>query len=142
MHRLPKRQGTALCAGIALAAVIAVCLLSISGCGGGSGDTEDTPLHAQAIKVEATQPVAEVQLEGRAIDEFYIPRTGTPVRALSTDGRLLGSTTSDQDGVFRLKVPARRAIALAIEGPGGEVMAVVTGDTSLLVGACLQDPRT
>ena len=111
MRRLPQRQGAALFAAIALAAVIAACLLSISGCGDGYG-AEDALSLAQATRVEATQPITDAQLEGCFVEEFSAHRTGKPVRGLSVDSCLRGSTASDQDSVLVLKVPALRAITL------------------------------
>ena len=81
MYRLLQREAAAWYAGITLIAVLSACLLLASGCGGGGGDTEDSPSPAQAAGVDAALQVAWVQLEGCVVDEFYIPRTGAPVRA-------------------------------------------------------------
>ena len=40
-------------------------------------------------------------------------------RAAMTDGRLLGDTTSDVHGVFRLTVPARETVRLALDAGDG-----------------------
>ena len=52
---------------------------------------------------------------------------------------LLGSTTSDRNGVFSLTVPAQQTVSAVIDKPGGETLAVPTGRTNLSVGACLRD---
>ena len=139
MYRLLQREAAAWYAGITLIAVLSACLLLASGCGGGGGDTEDSPSPAQAAGVDAALQVAWVQLEGCVVDEFYIPRTGAPVRALSIDDRLLGSAVSGQDGAVKLRVPAHQAMTLAIDLRDGKRMPVSTG-SGKPVGACLRDP--
>jgi hypothetical protein len=71
----------------------------------------------------------------------YIPRTGTPVRALSADGRLLANGASDEARVFTLIVPAQQALSVSIDRPEGEALSVSTGRTNLSLGGCLFDPQ-
>ena len=61
-----------------------------------------------------------VMVEGCVLDRHYIPTTGTPVRALAADGRLLGNSISDGQGRFTLRLPANSAVMLQIDRPTGE----------------------
>lgn len=118
--------------------VLAVlCAALLEACGGGEAAL---PI-AQAAGPAADRSTASVQLEGCVVDEFFIPRTGSSVRALSADGRLIGHATSDKDGLFRLQVPARQSVSVALERPGSDALVVLTGGTNFSVGGCLRDPR-
>ena len=121
----------------AAAAVAGV--LSIAACGGGNDDTAN-PL-GRTTAGEAARAVASIRLEGCVVDEYFIPRTGTTVRLVSADGRLLGHASSDKDGVFTLQVPAQQTVSVTVDKAGGEALVVPTGRTNLSVGACLQDPH-
>jgi hypothetical protein len=112
--------------------------LSIAGCGGGDEDAS-VPRGAQRAAAEA--PPNAVQLEGCVVEKFYIPRTGTPARALSADGRLLANGASDEAGIFRLIVPAQLALWVSIDRPDGEALSVSTGRSNLSLGGCLFDPE-
>lgn len=92
-------------------------LLSITGCGGGSDDSASPLAHSEASA--ATRAAASVQLEGCVVDEFFIPRTGTTVRLLGADGRLLGHASSNEDGVFTLQVPAQQVVSVNVDKAGG-----------------------
>lgn len=120
-------------------ATLALLALGLVACGGG-GDELNLPL-AQAAAANAKPAPATVKLEGCLVDEFYIPRTGTAVRLLGADGRLLGHATSDKDGVFTLQVPAQQVISVTVDKSGGEALVIPTGRTDLSVGACLRDPQ-
>ena len=120
------------------AALAALASLLVA-CGGGNDDLI-LPL-AQAAAADSKPAPATVQLEGCVVDEFFIPRTGTTVRLLGADGRLLGHATSDKDGVFTLQVPAQQVISVTVDKSGGEALVIPTGRTNLSVGACLRDPH-
>ncbi len=128
----------ALAGGTALLACLGALL---AGCGGGN-DELAPPIHVSAYRLAAdvTPTHHWVQLEGCVVDEYFVPRTGTSVLALSADGRLVGTAASDMNGLFRMQVPARQAVSVRIDKPGGETFAVVTGRSNLSVGACLHDP--
>jgi hypothetical protein len=136
-HQTSRRHPLA--AGTALVA----CLGALAtACGGGNNEPgEPRPVAAYRLSADVTPTDRWVQLEGCVVDEFYIPRTGTPVHALAADGRLVGGAASDMDGVFRVQVPARQSVSVRIDKPGGESLTVVTGRTNLSVGACLRDPQ-
>jgi hypothetical protein len=117
-----------------LAALAAAAVLAA--CGGGAAETtalaallpapgsaEDTPSH--------------VPVQGCVADAHG----GVPalvVHATGEDGRLLASTTSDADGVFRLQVPARRVVRFAAATPGVDALTVLTGASPLAMGGCLR----
>jgi hypothetical protein len=112
--------------------------IPLAACGGGDA-VPAVPAGAPAAIPAALQ--ARVRLEGCVLDQHGVPRTGTPVRALAADGRLIGDTVSDGGGVFRLAVPARSSVTLRVEGPDGEALVVPTGSTDLSVAACLWHRR-
>lgn len=105
----------------------------LAACGGGGEAVASILGHDRAA--------AMVRLEGCVVDQDWVPRTGSTVRALAADGRLLGDATSDVHGVFRFSVPARHAVTVALAGPDGEGLVVPTGGTDLSVGACLLHRR-
>lgn len=125
---------------LALGVVVfsALCATLLAACGGNDESTLPT-VHAGGST--ADRSVSSVQLEGCVVDEFFIPRTGSSVRALSADGRLIGHATSDKDGLFKLQVPAQQTVSVALERPGGEALVVLTGGANLSVGGCLRDPH-
>ncbi len=138
-HQHPTSRLHALAAGTALAACLGA--LALASGGGHNEGGEQSRVAAYRLSNDMTPTDRWVQLEGCVVDEFFIPRIGTPVHALSTDGRLVGAASSDMDGVFRIPVPTRQPVAVRIGRPGGESLTVVTGRTNLSVGACLQDPQ-
>ena len=117
-------------------------LIALTGCGGG-GQTLDVAAipGVGAWAVSATAP-ASLSLKGCVVDESFIPRTGTPVKLVSADGRLLGNAISDGNGVFTIRVHARGTMAVSVDKPGGErfdVTVPVAGESASLQG-CLRDP--
>ena len=111
-------------------APVAALTLALAACGGGTDEAALPQAQAQA---------QQVRLEGCVVDEHYIPRTGTAVRLLGPDGRLLGHATSDKDGRFTLQVPARQVVSLNVDKEGGETLAVPTGQGTVSVEMCLRD---
>lgn len=126
--------------GVATAAVVSAwCAAVLAACGGGDSiaDIQSTAsTHAAAVPSTRT-----VQLEGCVVDQHYLPRTGTVVRALSADGRLIGDATSDRRGVYLLRVPAQQTVSVAVAQPNGDALVVPIGSTDVSVGACLQPAR-
>jgi len=127
----------------AVAIALAVALL-LGACGGGG--EEVLSLHALpavvSIPVAAAPPIlaTNVQLTGCVVDDYFLPRSDTPVRALSPDGRLLANAQSDARGNFKLQVPAGRTVTLAVDRPEGEFIKVATGQSSRALTTCLVDP--
>lgn len=89
----------------------------------------------------ADGPVGIVRLEGCVADGYYIPRTGTPVRVLSTDGRLLGHATSGRLGEFSLRLVAQAVYVVAVDREGGESLSVRAGRGDVWMTSCLLDPE-
>lgn len=123
--------------------------LATAACGGGGDDTavalaaEPSAAAAPAAKAagkasEIAVPVS-VMVEGCVLDRFYVPTTGTPVRALAADGRLLGHALSDGQGRFTLRLPARSDVTLQIDRPQGESRPTRVEATASTQAACLLD---
>jgi hypothetical protein len=113
-----------------VAALASACLFTA--CGGGGSDASD------AI---APTPVASptfVRLEGCVVDQHDLPRAAT-VHASSEDGRVLDRASSNPQGVFVLKVPARQKVSIGLDASGEETPALLTGSTNLSLGACLRE---
>lgn len=112
--------------------------LLLTACGGGAG--EDLAA-ASARPTAAAAPVATgaVTVQGCVLDRHYIPTTGTPVRALSADGRLLGNAQSDARGHFTLRLPAQSQVMLQVDRPGGDSLPMRVDATASTWDQCLQD---
>lgn len=108
------------------------CLVAACG-GGGDGPAAPVTLVAEAPATQATH----VRVEGCVLDATNRP-LALPVHALAADGRLIASALTDNDGVFRLQVPARDRVTLAAATPGAEPLKVLTGSVDLTVAACLR----
>jgi hypothetical protein len=127
------------------------CGLVAAACGGGGEDPTmsmagssaqaTTPGAPTAAAAQKAAPSVSVFVEGCVLDRFYIPTTGTPVRALAADGRLLGGALSDGQGRFTLRLPARSEVTLQIDRPQGESLPVRVDADSSKSGACLLDER-
>lgn len=133
--------------------------LTLAACGGGTGQdptevpsasasTAAQPLPAatalKADVVNVTHAVAApvfVNVEGCVLDRHYIPVTGTSVRALAADGRLLGNAQSDGHGRFTLRLPTHSDVTLQIDRPSGESLPMVVGDAASTWEKCLLDDQ-
>lgn len=126
--------------------------IAAAACGGGGGDEGPAVAAAgssvQAVPaasvVAATHKAAasvSVMVEGCVLDRHYIPTTGTPVRALAADGRLLGNAQSDGQGRFTLRLPARSEVLLQVDRPQGESLAMRVEAASSNSGTCLLDDQ-
>ena len=113
--------------------------LLATACGGGGDESAAAEASMAATRAEI-QPVS-VSVTGCVLDRFYIPSTGTPVRALSGDGRLLGSASSDGHGRFTLQLPARSDVTLQIDRPDGESLPLRVNATASTAPNCLLDDR-
>lgn len=112
--------------------------IPMAACGGGDAG----PVGRTGEPAAAPAPLeGRVRLEGCVVDHHGVPRSGTPVRALAADGRLISDTVSDGGGVFRLAVPARSSVTVRVEAPEGEGLVVPIGVTDLSVAACLWHRR-
>lgn len=128
-------------------ATIALTLgLFATGCGGGSDDVAAASSGEQATPQGKTAAAAvqktSVTVQGCVLDRHYIPTTGTPVRALSADGRLLGSAQSDGQGRFKLTLPAQSAVLLQVDRPQGESLPMQVDAQASAWDTCLLDDQT
>ena len=126
--------------------------LSAAACGGGGGEeaaersSGPRAKAAHAVAAPVSAPVS-VMVEGCVLDRHYIPTTGTPVRALSADGRLLGNALSDGQGRFTLRVPAHTTggegseVMPQIDRPQGESLPLRLGAASTTRANCLLDDQ-
>jgi len=117
---------------------------ALAGCGGGGDDVISLRVAAAPGRVRGpagsvAQPVL-VTLVGCVVDDFFQPRSDTPLRAQASDGRLLGNAQSDARGAFRMQLPLGQTVTLAIDRPDGEVMKVATGPQGRALTTCLVDP--
>lgn len=124
-----------------LLAPMAVLTLALAGCGGGSDDLALAPAQPAAAE-QAQRALAQVRLDGCVVDEYYIPRTGTTVRMLGADGRLLGHAISDKSGAFIFQAPSQHQVSINVDKVDGEAMVVSTGQGPLSVTRCLRDAES
>lgn len=114
----------------ALAALVSAAVLAA--CGGGDADAV---VLAAAATVEPTPQ--DVPLEGCIVDADGHGFVHA-VQATGSDGRLLASTSSDAEGVFRLRVPAQRVVLLSTTTASADVLALRTGVHGATLAACLR----
>jgi len=113
--------------------------LAAAACGGGGSDAPD--MSATGVKEASAQAPspAFVTVQGCVLDRHYIPTTGTPVRVLAIDGRLLGSARSDAQGRFTLRLPAQRDVLLQVDRPQGETLPMRVDAQARTWATCLLD---
>lgn len=112
--------------------------LLLTACGGGAGEDLEVASAPPAAAAAMASPGA-VAVEGCVLDRHYLPTTGTPVRALSADGRLLGNAQSDAHGRFTLRLPAQSQVTLQVDRPGGDSLPMRVDATASTWDRCLQD---
>lgn len=125
--------------------------IAAAACGGGGDEgaaVAAADASAQASPAAAVVPAARkvaaprsVVVEGCVLDRHYIPTTGTPVRALTADGRLLGNAQSDSHGRFTLRLPAQGEVLLQVGRPQGESLAMRAEAAPANSGTCLLDDQ-
>lgn len=109
--------------------------LAAAACGGGGQDADVAPHRTAA---QAAAPLS-VKVEGCVLDRHYIPTTGTPVRVLAADGRLLGQAISDGQGRFTLNLPAHSDVLLQVDRLQGESLPMRVNAQSSAWDHCLLD---
>lgn len=113
--------------------------LAAAACGGGGDD--EPGIGAKGVKEAPAQALspAFVTVQGCVLDRHYIPTTGTPVRVLAIDGRLLGSARSDSQGRFTLRLPAQGDVLLQVDRPQGESLPMRVDAQAPTWATCLLD---
>lgn len=113
-------------------------------CGGGDNEIVEplaTPVSGAAsadMRADVRANVHEdVRIEGCVLDDTG-PARAVTVHARGEDGRLLGSTLSNDGGVFALRVPARHSVALGTDASGPAELVVLTGGADFSIGGCLR----
>lgn len=109
--------------------------LAAAACGGGG---QDVGAARHAASDQAASPLS-VKVEGCVLDRHYIPTTGTPVRVLAADGRLLGNAQSDGLGRFTLNLPAHSDVLLQVDRPQGESLPMRVSAQASNWDQCLLD---
>lgn len=128
-------------------ALLAIALgLALAACGGGTDpdSTEVSSASHEADLVQVAHAAAaarSVTVGGCVLDRHYIPTTGTPVRALAADGRLIGNAQSDGQGRFTLRLPAHSDVTLQIDRPSGESLPMRVDAAATTWEKCLLDDR-
>ncbi len=121
-------------------ALLAITLgIATAACGGGGDEAGDVQSTSSAKAAHEAAAPRTVMVEGCVVDRHYIPTTGTPVRALGADGRLLGNAQSDGQGRFTLRLPSRSAVTLQIDRPQGESLPLRVGTSAPKPASCLVD---
>lgn len=122
--------------------------LALAACGGGTGydstgvaSASPDPQVLSAAGVQATAAPVSVTVEGCVFDRNYIPTTGTRVRALAADGRLLGNAQSDGQGRFTLRLPVHSDVTLQVDRPSGESLLMHVDAAATTWETCLVDDQ-
>jgi hypothetical protein len=118
-----------------LASTLALCLAAAA-CGGGGGDEPGTGLADASAKA---RPLSLVTVQGCVVDRHYIPATGTPVRVLAADGRLLSNARSDAQGRFTLRLPSHGDVLLQVDRQDGEALTMPVDARAPTWERCLLD---
>jgi len=136
-------------------ALLALALVLASAACGGGTDQNPTEVSsafpaAQWLSASAAHEAGMVRAAATPVfatvigcvrDRHYIPTTGTPVRALAADGRLLGSAQSDGQGRFSLRLPAHSDVTLQIDRPSGESLPMRVDAAPTAWEKCLLDDQ-
>jgi hypothetical protein len=86
----------------------------------------------------AAQPAgSSVRLAGCVVNSYYVPHAGAVILR-SRDGRLIGRTLTDADGIFVVRVPSRERIDLTLDGPGADATSSTVGVQDAVLEACLR----
>lgn len=116
-------------------------VMATAACGGGDVGTVEPSAAPSAQATQHTAAATSVVMEGCVVDRHYIPATGTPVRVLGTDGRLLGHAQSDGQGRFKLRLPLAGDVTLQVDRPQGESLPMRVGTSPSTWATCLLDEQ-
>lgn len=119
----------------------------IAACGGGADTTAPASVPSLAStsasslassSLTADAAPATVQLEGCVLGPGEQPRAAR-VQALGEDGRHLAAASSNADGLFVMRVPARQHLRLVVDAAASESLPLLTGESPVSLGGCLRD---
>jgi len=112
--------------------------LGLAACGGAG---EDTPAAAPGpsprISALSRTGPAYVTVEGCVASGAFTPRRAA-VGAVSFDGRLLGTSSTNEDGVFVLQLPTNTQVEISVLEPGGYSIELAVGTQPIVLTACLR----
>ena len=77
------------------------------------------------------------QAAGAFASGVFTPRQAT-VGAVSADGRLLGTSSTNEDGVFVLQMPINTKVDVSVLEPGGYSIELAVGTQPIVLTACLR----
>jgi len=116
-----------------LAALASAALITACGGSGEAAPASDTALQTAT----STAALPDIQVEGCVLNDTGAA-AGVTVQARGEDGRLLASATSNPEGVYTLRLPAQRSVALSTTASGEAELVLLTGRGNLLIGGCLR----
>lgn len=131
---MPRSQNRTTTRLACLTSTLAICLATAA-CGGGGDEPGTAPVDASA----QARPLSWVTVQGCVVDRHYIPATGTPVRVLAADGRLLGNALSDAQGRFTLRLPSHGDVLLQVDRQEGESLPMRVDAQASTWERCLLD---
>lgn len=112
--------------------------LALSACGGAD---DGMPAAASGpsprISSLSRTATAYVAVEGCVAAGVFTPRRAA-VGAMSSDGRLLGTASTNEDGVFILQLPINTPVDISVLEPGGYSMALAVGTQPIVMTGCLR----
>lgn len=130
----PDRETTMLPGRFAVAGLA----LALAACGGADADRPaSTSGPSPEVGVLSRTATAYVTVEGCVATGVFTPRRAA-VGAVSSDGRLLGTAATNEDGVFVLQLPINTKVDIAVLEPGGYSIGLAVGSRPIVVTACLR----
>jgi len=112
--------------------------LALAACGGAD---EDMPVASASppLKISATSRTAAayVAVEGCVASGVFTPGRAA-VGATSSDGRLLATSSTNEDGVFVLQLPANTPVEISVLEPGGDSIELAVGTWPIILTGCLR----
>jgi len=125
--RMPLGRFVAACFAFALAA-----------CGGADDDAPAaTSGPSPKISASSRTGTAYVTVEGCVASGVFTPRRAA-VGAMSSDGRLLATASTNEDGVFALQLPTNTLVEISVLEPGGYSIELAVGSQPIVLTACLR----
>jgi len=112
--------------------------LALAACGGAD---EDMPAarSSPSLKTSESPPTASayVAVEGCVATGVFTPRRSA-VGATSSDGRLLATASTNEDGVFVLQLPINPHADISVLEPGGYSIELAVGAWPIIMTGCLR----
>ena len=67
---------------------------------------------------------------------------GVALASRAEDGRLLATTTRNDQGVYTMRLPAQHSVGLSTDLSGAADLVVLTGRSGFSIGGCLRHATT